>query len=241
MKKNEIQRTTNGFMAIKDFDITSVINDDLAGLGITFEKVKFPTGGGIVFEVPSDDPENPDIVKELTGVILYQHHVKRYYNTKFTGGNNIPDCYSIDGNIGIGNPGGDCSKCVFNTFGTALNGLGGKACKDRRDLYILREGERLPMLLSLPTGSLNNLKLYISKIYSKKGLRYNQVITKLSLKKASNTDGAEYSQAVFKVERELLPEEFKAISALSEQIKAVASSIIVSEEDEDYVQDPNID
>ena len=42
-------------------EVAQVIHEELDGLGpIPFDTVKVPSGGGIAFEVPSDDPESPD-------------------------------------------------------------------------------------------------------------------------------------------------------------------------------------
>lgn len=53
-------------------EVAQVIHEELDGLGpIPFDTVKVPSGGGIAFEVPSDDPESPDSEKSLVGVIVY--------------------------------------------------------------------------------------------------------------------------------------------------------------------------
>ena len=49
----------------------SEIAEEMDGLGdISFDSIKIPSGGGLAFEVPGDDPENPGIEKEICGVIL---------------------------------------------------------------------------------------------------------------------------------------------------------------------------
>ena len=133
--------------------------EELNGLELTFEKVKIPSGGGIVYEVPGADGE-PDTVKDFKAVILYHHPLNCYYKTKYTGGSNPPDCGSFDGIAGIGDPGGKCKTCPLNQYESADEGKG-KACKNRRRIYILREGDVFPMLLSLPTGSLKVFTKYI--------------------------------------------------------------------------------
>ena len=66
---------------------------------------------------------------------------------------------------GEGDPGGACAKCRYNQFGSGESG--GKACKNRRRIYILREGEVFPVLLSLPTGSLKEFTRYIQRLLSR--------------------------------------------------------------------------
>jgi hypothetical protein len=75
------------------------------------------------------------------------------------------------------------------------------------------------MILSLPTGSLKDFTRYIMRLLSK-GKKSNSVVTKFTLKKATNNSGIAYSQAQFSVDRDLTGEEFALISGLTEQVKA---------------------
>ena len=45
--------------------------EDADGLQMSFQRVKIPAGGTLQFEMPSDDPDNPDYEKNLVGVILH--------------------------------------------------------------------------------------------------------------------------------------------------------------------------
>jgi hypothetical protein len=110
-----------GYLQLADMDFGNDILAEMNGLDLTFEKVKNPIGGGVMFEVPGEDGE-PEPVKEISGVILYHHPVYMRYDQKYTGGNNPPDCGSFDGKTGKGNPGGDCKTCKYNQFGTTAKG-----------------------------------------------------------------------------------------------------------------------
>ena len=44
--------------------------EDADGLQMSFPRVKIPAGGTLQFEMPSDDPDNPDYEKTLVGVIV---------------------------------------------------------------------------------------------------------------------------------------------------------------------------
>ncbi len=225
MNKNtelEVSNTGRGFTNLAEFNMTGAMAEELEGLDGGFERIKIPSAGSTVFEVPGDDPNEPDSVKEFSAVILYHHPLHAYYQSKYSGGNQPPDCGSFDGLIGEGNPGGSCVKCPYNQFGSGENGS--KACKNRRRIYVLREGEIFPVLLSLPTGSLKEFTKYIKRLLSK-GRKSNSVVTKFSLKKAVNSGGIAYSQAQFTVDRQLTQEEFALISTLSEQIKAYSKNV----------------
>lgn len=222
MSKNELTTTNKGFMSLAEFDIADTLSQELDGLEGGFERIKIPSAGSTVFEVPGDDPSEPDTVKEFSAVILYHHPLHAYYKSKYTGGNQPPDCGSFDGVTGGGDPGGSCAKCPFNQFGSGENGS--KACKNRRRIYVLREGEIFPLLLSLPTGSLKEFSRYIKRLLSK-GKKSNSVVTKFSLKKAVNSGGISYSQAQFTLDRALTAQELPLIENLSAQVKSYSQHI----------------
>ncbi len=212
-----ITQEQSGFLALTDFDLSEAMTEELAGLDEGFERIKIPSAGSTVFEVPGEAPGETDAVKEFSAVILYHHPLFSYYRDTYTGGNNPPDCCSYDGVQGEGNPGGSCAICPYNQFGSAAGG--GKACKNRRRIYVLREGEIFPMLLSLPTGSLRDFGKYIKHLLGK-GRKSCAVVTRFSLKKATNAGGIVYSQAQFTVERALTSEEVMLVCALAEKVKA---------------------
>lgn len=47
-----------------------------------------------MFEIPGENPDEPETVKEFSAVILYQHSLNAYYKSEYQGGSNPPDCYS---------------------------------------------------------------------------------------------------------------------------------------------------
>ncbi len=230
MSENELSITQNSFSNLKDFNMAEALKSELDGLDTSFERIKMPSAGSTIFEIQEDSDDENETIKDFTAVILYHEPYRAFYNDKYSGGNQPPDCGSFDGINGEGVPGGECEKCEFNRFGSAENG--GKACKDRRRIYLLREHEIFPLMLSLPTGSLKNFSQYIKKLLSK-GIKSNNVLTKFSLKKALNTNGMPYSQAQFSLARVLNTEEYETINILSEQIKIhnLKSSFITEEHD----------
>ena len=225
MKSNEtkaLATTNSAFMALKGFNLNDALTEELAGLSGSFERIKIPAAGMTVFEIPGENPDSPETVKEFSAVILHHHPLYAYYTDKYTGGSNPPDCGSFDGVIGEGNPGGECAKCPYNKFGSGENGA--KACKNRRRIYLLREGEIFPMILSLPTGSLKDFTCYIMRLLSR-GKKSNAVVTKFTLRKATNNSGIACSQAQFSVDRNLTEAELALISGLTEQVKTFAARV----------------
>lgn len=221
-KETELASQSNGFKQLADVNMAEMMAEELDGLDAGFERIKIPSAGSTVFEVPGEDSGEPETVKEFSAVILYHHPLFAYYKSKYTGGNNPPDCGSFDGLTGEGDPGGECKRCPYNQFGTGENGS--KACKNRRRIYVLREGEIFPLLLSLPTGSLKEFTKYIKRLLGK-GRKSNSVVTRFSLRKATNSGGLAYSQAQFTLDRPLTLEEYTFLDRLSDQVKAYSKRV----------------
>ena len=215
-------QSTSGFAVLANNSFAELVSDELDGLDLSLERVKIPAGGSTAYELPTEGDE-PEMVKEFSGIIIHQHALNAYYTTRYTGGSSPPDCGSYDGKVGKGNPGGNCAACPLNQYGSDENGIA-KGCKNKRRLYILREGEIFPLLLTLPTGSLKSFTKYL-KTQLSKGRTSGTIVTRFSLKKAVNNGGIAYSQAVFNFDRELTLEEIAIIKPLSEQIKAYASNV----------------
>ena len=80
------------------------------------------------------------------------------------------------------------------------------------------------MILSLPTGSMREFSRYIKRLLSK-GRKSNSVVTRFTLKKATNSSGIAYSQAQFSIDRPLSSEEQLLITKLSEQVKGYSRHV----------------
>ena len=222
MSKNELTVNANqGYMNLANFNINSEFLEELSGLDNEFERIKIPAGGGVMFESPSGNPDEPDIIKEFSAVILYHHPMYVFYSSRFNGSNNPPDCLSVDGIAGVGIPGGKCINCPKNKFGSGENGS--KACKNKHQMYLLREGEIFPVILSLPTSSNKEFSRYIKRLLSR-GKKSDSVVTKFSLKKAVNKTGISYPQVQFSVARELENTEIELIKNYSGQVKSYAQN-----------------
>lgn len=222
-KNNNELAVNEGFAVLANQNVLNeALAEDCQGLEFSFDRVKLPAGGGTAFELPSAESDESEMVKDITGVIVYNHPAYAYYHDKYTGGNNPPDCGSFDGVTGIGNPGGNCADCPYNKFGSG-DGQS-KLCKNKRMLYILREGELFPITLSLPTGSLKSFTNYVKSQLSR-GRKLNQAVTKIALKKATNASGIVFTQAVFTFVRMLTVEERTAVAGVTETVKVYAANL----------------
>src|SRR5690606_12876447 len=237
--------TTTALAVIENFQPAvldqAAFMEELEGLEVTFDRVKIPSGGGLAFEVPVDDDET-DTVKEIVGVVVDHHRVNAYWPNIYSGQGQPPACSSMDGKIGVAPPesevewaGGQqsCATCPFNQWGSDEGGTGGKACKNMVRLYILREGEAFPLMLTLPPTSIRNWSNYLAKRVLARGLRPHQVVTRIGLKKEQSRGGITYSQATFKLAG-LLPEDVQQrMATYAQGIKSVTRGLGITGEDYD--------
>lgn len=235
MAKNEVAVMNENFNLVTlSGELGEAIAEEMDGLGtIPFDRVKIPSGGGLAFEIPGEDENNPESATEIVGVILYHHPVNAYWKEKFEGGNEQPDCSSYDGKQGVEKETGeckDCSECPFNEFGSGENGAG-KACKNMHRIYIVREGNPVPLIVTLPPTSIKSMRDYIGKSIVLKGMRSYDAVTKITLKKEKNATGINYSRAVFTFAGKLAPEKAAEAKAMAESIKQTSKNIDIDTED----------
>lgn len=214
--------------------------EELDGFNLSFDKIKIPAGGTTAFEVPSDDPDNPDIEKELKVIIVDQYAVNAYYKEAYDGTEVAPDCFSNDGHKGINQYGEvcNCDVCPNNKYGSAIDGIG-KACKNMRKVFIIRSGDNFPMLLTLPATSITPFGKYIQRIVTK-GLRPCDVITKIALKKAESKSGITYAQATFCVDEILSPEMQEQVRKYVDKMKNNTKAVKAEEYTEGNTEDTEL-
>lgn len=179
-------------------EIGEVVQNNLeGGIALNFPEIKIPSGGGIVWEIPTDEDE-PKTTSELIGVVLDYHPFNIYFETEYSGEKTRPTCVSRDGVTGEGNPGGLCKTCELggdNAWGTGKKGVG-KACANKVRIALLMQGDIFPYSIALPPTSIKNFKDYLNALTNKLKI-YQGVVTKIKLVKEKSSDGIVYSQAVF--------------------------------------------
>ncbi len=183
------------------------LGDDFDGLQLSFKKLKIPAGGVLQFEEPGSDPENPDYLKYVEGIIIFNHASNTFWpaGTEYDE-NSTPLCASYDGKIGCGIPGGACELCEMNQYGTDQSGGKGKACKNMRTLYILRSGEAMPIQLSLPPTSLRPFTDFANATFVTRQRPSWATIIQIGLRRVENGSNV-YSVATFRKVRDLTSEE----------------------------------
>lgn len=191
--------------------------EDMDGLSMSFTRIKIPSGGGIIFEIPTDDPDNPDSATTLEGIILHHHAHCAYWPESNDDEDNKPLCSSLDGKVGIGEPGGVCATCQLNTFGTASKGAG-KACKNMRVIYLLRSGEYLPVQINLPPTSIKPFKEFYTKAFALRRRAPYGSIVRIGLKQDNNGKD-DYSVATFRRVADFSGEKLQQVKAYAANFK----------------------
>ena len=215
----------------------SAFAEELDGLGgITFDTVKVPTGGITAFALPGDDPDNPDMVKEIVGVIVAKQPRNAYWANPYGQSEDVhPDCYSPDGKQGVDKVTGECIDCASCPRNKFKDDGSGKECKNTIDLYILRENEMLPIRLSVPPTSLTNLRDYLAKRVLAKGKKSAEVKTKFTLTKAVSNQNIPYAKIQFAKGDDLTPAEIAAVLPMIALVKETIARQ-AAEPDADYTE-----
>lgn len=184
-----------------------LVEDNIGAEGLNIQdlpKIKIPAGGGVAFEV--DTPEGVEPMKVVKGVIVGWHQARVYFDKPFggSGSGEPPLCFSADGMVGKGDPFRtgtvavrDCRNCPLSEYGTKLDQAGklgrGKACPERRVLFLMMDSDRLPHVMSVPPTSLGDMRKFFTGLVVR-GASFYGVEVELSLTKDRNKDGTEYSK-----------------------------------------------
>lgn len=215
-------------------DMTDAIHENLAGGTLSHRhltRIQMPAAGATVWQVPT--AEGDKNMEAITGIIILQQPRRVFYAKSMNesdGENNRPDCFSNDAKTAYGTrwvgdePGAhDCSTCPLAQFGP--NGERPR-CSLRRNLYVLREEDMMPVVIDLPPTSIKNVENYMASLVQT-GTRYSHAVTKIALQKAMSKGGPRsnaYSEAVFtkvgevdRADRPKVNDYKKAIEALVSQ------------------------
>lgn len=159
--------------------------------------VQIANGGACVFKVkePGAD-EATGGVQAVEGVILCSHPMNAMWGHDYASRQEgeLPLCRSMDGQTGILLETGEvrlCSECPYNQFVD-----GHKQCGNKRQLYIMREGDLVPILFSLPPTALKYFDQYLVRCRLTMRVPLFTVVTRITLRNVKS-NGNEYSVPVF--------------------------------------------
>lgn len=194
--------------------------EDMDGISLFFNRVKIPAGGMTQFEIPTENPDEPDYSPTLEGVILHHHPACAFWpetDDDDDEDDKNPLCSSVDGVTGIGSPGGSCVACKLNSFGTGPKGKG-KACKNMHVIYLLRSGEMMPLQFNLPPTSIRPFKEFMQRAFRLRNRTSFGSIVRIALKKESNGK-TDYSVATFRLIDDFRGEELKQVCSYAKNFK----------------------
>jgi len=200
-------------------EVQQMLRDNLGQGGLNptaLERVTIPAGGGLSFTLPTLEGEED--LRSFEAVILLHTAQRNFWSKPYTGEDTLPDCSSVDGITGVGDPGGECHFCVLNAWGSHPSGTSAKACKETRTLYLLRPGELLPITLSVPPSSLGTFAHYVQRL-SRAALRYSAVRTRFALERTKSGGGIEYARLSLSLSQVLEVHEARWMLEYSEVLK----------------------
>lgn len=214
------------------------LKQNLEGEDITLAdltRIKVPTGGATTWSVPSADGD--ESCKAIDGIILHTNRRRAYWPNPMPTGDR-PACIS-DGHCitGVGDPGGPCGTndkpiCPHNYFKTAVKQDGsfgaGKACKEKRFMFILRPSKHLPDVIGVPGASLKFAKQYLVDL-SKIDLPFYGVFTRVTLKETKNSDNISYAEVQFEKLSILGKDELKMVMEYAKKLAPVFEQVTVEQ------------
>jgi hypothetical protein len=121
----------------------------------------------------------------------------------------------------------ECATCVHNTFGSAAKG-GGKACQDKRPIFMLDKESFLPFVIMAPATSIGPLKDYFKRM-AKASLPFYAAITRLELKQELNPARIKYSVIVPTLVERLTGEGLEAAMAYSRMLMPMIRTDVMNQ------------
>jgi hypothetical protein len=206
--------------------INEAIATNISGGGISdfdLPRVKISGGASPRWIVPTLNGD--ETLERIDGVVVYARDTRVYYRIPFGKGNGKqpPDCTSSDSITGKGKPGGECLRCPLAEYGSAEEGAG-QACKQVKQMFVLRGDLLLPEIVSLPPTSLKGARQFFLKLTTQ-GIPYYQALIGLELEKAQNAAGIQYGKAALKFVRRVTKEEAGRAQRYHELCRTLAVSV----------------
>jgi hypothetical protein len=199
------------------------------------ERAVNPSGKSTQWTIPGLE-EEPETVNELQGIVVYHKSVRAYWAEEYKGGGHPPDCSSSDSITGEGDPGGPCAHCPFSKFGSGPNNS--QACKQVKRVFLLREGELLPMLINVSPGNYQNAKTFFVRLMSKRQLAFNECLIKMKLKGAVSASGFDYAEVTFALIEPLAQDLKDQMAQFTEMLTPYLDSIKDEEDLGEFVEEP---
>jgi hypothetical protein len=183
-------------------------NTNIASGSITqfdLQRIKIVNGEAL-WKIPT--LEGSSTASSIEGVVVLARDTRAYYPSKELK-NQPPDCSSDDAITGTARPGvslgGECAKCPMAQWDSAQDSPA-QACKQSKQLFMVRGSSMLPELVTLPPTSLKPAKQFFLKLTTQR-VPIHKCIVKIELHEANNAAHQKYGKADIKFLRMLSAEE----------------------------------
>lgn len=237
---------TSSYLALKEDGAIAEAMAANMGEGVALResdltRVPIPTGGGSTWLIPGLTGDEP--AKTIEGVLVYQCVRGILWPKAEPEEGSLPALVTFDlktakkvsdqlspaflasiepariGDTDLYNW-ADLPQCQW---GSGKDG-NGKAAKEQRVLYILRETEPLPLVVTIQPGSLKDWQKFILAL-TKAGVPYYRAVISLGLEKSTSGGGQPFSRVVPSLVGVLTPEQGTVIrTQFSEPMRAVAET-----------------
>ena len=210
------------------------------GQSLQFPKIKMPTGGNLFWSIPTET-EEPEMAKELIGVVLLKQTSNVYYEVDGAEKGKRPDCASQDGKGGYLQSDVTkartiiCATCPKNQWGSKVkDGIPqkGKACKNVMNIAFLLEGNVFPHHIPITPGSLASWTDYAKRLTTARMPKpLYGVVTKIKLVKVTNDSKLDYAQATFHKVADLTNAQKAEVKKFASYIEPFFRAVEVDAED----------
>jgi hypothetical protein len=189
------------------------------------QRIVWPAGKATTWEIPTAGGETTP-AKEIVAVPVLAQTTRLFWEKRDAKrGEDVPppDCKSDDGETAqptergraLGAT-GVCATCPLAQWG---EGNRPPACKERRDLYLLLEGQFFPMVLSVPPSSIKIWRDYIKPL-SLQGITPWMAVTRFKLTTETGAGGDPYASLKLEYVGKLPPEQKGRIKEYRETLLA---------------------
>jgi len=182
----------NKELAVVDTD--AMLKGNMEGVEPTIQVMK------IIHQAQSFKMGDDTKLDSVEGIVLDAHNSRSWWATDFDqgSGDDAPDCFSNDGMVpadSVEEPqASTCAGCPNSKFDEAIHKT---PCKKMKQVHILPKGEIMPIRLPLPPSNIRAIDNWIQNLTSKR-VPYQFQNVAISLEKAKNKGGIEYSVIAFK-------------------------------------------
>jgi hypothetical protein len=214
-------------LTMEPAEVRAIIEENTLGQQVAardLPRIVMPAGGATTWEIPGRNGIEPSAV--LSGILVHVALTRAYW--PHDSNSKIPVCVSEDQLVGVGDPGGSCRSCPLAEWGTKVNEktgelTNGQACSAKEVWFLLRDGF-LPVVVALPTMSLEPAKNYRVQKLGYYGVKRSSVVTEIRLKRAENPAGDPYAIIEPSIGAPLEPEEAARAEQYAKDMAAVFAS-----------------